>query len=160
MTDRQDASSTKASVASRERRSFLDALLGTGLVTTMAAMVYPVWRYLIPPESGSPETASVVVGPLADVPPNSGRVFRFGNRPGLLIRTADGELRAFNAICTHLDCTVQFKSDTAQIWCACHNGLYDLTGNVVSGPPPRSLEHFVVNVQGEPGKEEVVVSRA
>jgi Rieske Fe-S protein len=55
---------------------------------------------------------------------------------------------------------VQFKSDTAQIWCACHNGLYDLTGNVVSGPPPRSLEHFVVNVQGEPGKEEVVVSRA
>jgi len=62
-------------------------------------------------------------------------------------------------VCTHLDCTVQFKTDTSQLWCACHNGTYDLGGNVVSGPPPRSLERFVVNLRGEPGQEEIVVSR-
>jgi Rieske Fe-S protein len=77
-----------------------------------------------------------------------------------VVRTADGDVRAFSAVCTHLDCTVQFKTDTAQLWCACHNGTYDLGGNVVSGPPPRGLEKFVVNLRGEPGEEEIVVSRA
>ena len=91
----------------------------------------------------------------SQVKPNSGMLFKFGSRPGLLIRTQEGELKAFTAVCTHLDCTVQYKADTSQIWCACHNGFYDLSGNVVSGPPPRPLERFVVNQRGE----DVVVSR-
>ncbi len=142
------------------RRAFLDTILGTGFVTTLVAMAYPVWRFLIPPESGEPAVASVVAATLAEMPPNSGRLVRFGNRPGLLIRTAEGEFRAFSGICSHLDCTVQYQADTSQIWCACHNGFYDEAGNVVSGPPPRRLEQFIVNVRGDVGKEEVVVSRA
>ena len=68
-------------------------------------------------------------------------------------------MRAFSAVCTHLDCTVQFKTDTSQLWCACHNGTYDLRGNVVSGPPPRGLEQFTVNLRGEGDDAEIVVSR-
>jgi Rieske Fe-S protein len=142
------------------RRGFLDALLGVGFVSTAVAFVYPVWRYLVPPRLAEPATASAVVGALAEIKPNTGRLFKFGSRPGLLIRTPEGELRAYSAICTHLDCTVQYKDDTSQIWCACHNGFYDLGGNVVSGPPPRPLERLTVKLRGEPGKEEVVVSRA
>ena len=142
-----------------DRRAFLDAVLALGFVSTAVAVVYPVWRYLIPPASGEPATASAVAARLADVKPNSGLLFKFGSRPGLLVRTPDGELRAFNAICTHLDCTVQYKADTSQIWCACHNGMYDLAGNVVSGPPPRPLERLAVNVRGAPGQEDIVVAR-
>ena len=138
-----------------DRRGFLDGLLGAGFVSTIVAMAYPVWRFLIPPASGEPVTQSVVAAQASRVKPNSGMLFKFGSRPGLLIRTPDGDLQAFNAVCTHLDCTVQYKADTSQIWCACHNGLYDLSGNVVSGPPPRPLERFVVNLRGE----DVVVSR-
>lgn len=141
------------------RRTFLDTLLGLGFVASAAATLYPVWRFLNPPAVAEPPTASVVAAKLSDVAPNSGRVFRFGNIPAILVRTPDGELRAFNAICTHLDCTVQYKADTAQIWCACHNGMFDLGGNVVSGPPPRPLERLAVQVRGEPGDEEVVVLR-
>ena len=139
-----------------DRRGFLDSLLGAGFVSTIVAMAYPVWRYLIPPASGEPTTQSVVAAQASQVKPNSGMLFKFGSRPGLLIRNPDGELQAFNAVCTHLDCTVQYKTDTSQIWCACHNGLYDLSGNVVSGPPPRPLERLVVNQRGE----DIVVSRA
>jgi Rieske Fe-S protein len=138
-----------------DRRRFLDNLLGAGFVSTIVAMAYPVWRYLIPPASGEPATQSVVAAQASQVKPNSGMLFKFGSRPGLLIRNPDGELQAFNAVCTHLDCTVQYKADTSQIWCACHNGLYDLRGNVVSGPPPRPLERLVVNQRGE----DIVVSR-
>lgn len=142
-----------------ERRTFLDAVLGFGIVSSAAAILYPVWRFLIPPASGEPATASAVAARLAEVQPNTGILFRFGSTPGLLVRDPNGELRAFSAVCTHLDCTVQYAADTSQIWCACHNGFYDLAGNVVSGPPPRPLEQFAVDVRGEPGEEEVVVSR-
>jgi cytochrome b6-f complex iron-sulfur subunit len=139
-----------------DRRGFLDSLLGAGFVSTILAMVYPVWRFLIPPASGEPVTQSVVAAQASQVKANSGMLFKFGSRPGLLVRNPQGELQAFNAVCTHLDCTVQYKADTSQIWCACHNGLYDLSGNVISGPPPRPLERLVVNQRGD----DVVVSRA
>lgn len=145
--------------ASLERRGFLDILLGFGFVSTALAVLYPLWRYLNPPASGEATTTTATVGKASEIPPNSGVVFKFGNKPAILVRTPDGEFRAFTAVCTHLDCTVQYKSDTSQIWCACHNGIYDLGGNVVSGPPPRPLERFTVNLRGEPGQEEVVVTR-
>lgn len=150
---------TAPASAASPRRRFLDTVLGFGFFSTAVAFVYPVFRYMIPPASGEPSVASVVAARLAALKPNSGIVFKFGEKPGLVVRTADGTLRAFSAVCTHLDCTVQYKADTSQIWCACHNGLYDLGGNVVSGPPPRPLETLTVNVRGEPGNEEVVVSR-
>jgi cytochrome b6-f complex iron-sulfur subunit len=143
-----------------ERRTFLDTLLATGFVSTAVAVAYPVLRFLIPPPSGEPATASVVAGRAGALKPNSGAIFKFGSKPAIVVRTAEGDIRAFSAVCTHLDCTVQFKADTSQLWCACHNGTYDLGGNVVSGPPPRGLEKFTVNVRGEGDDAEIVVSRA
>jgi len=142
-----------------DRRSFLDALLAVGFVSTAAAIAYPVGRFLVPPASGEPATQSVVAGRAAALRLNSAAIFKFGSKPGIVVRTADGEVRAFSAVCTHLDCTVQFKTDTSQLWCACHNGTYDLRGNVVSGPPPRGLEQFTVNLRGEGDDAEIVVSR-
>lgn len=143
-----------------DRRSFLDAVLRVGFVSTAVAIAYPVARFLVPPASGEPATTSVVAAKAAALAPNSGLIFKFGSKPAIVIRTPEGDIRAFTAVCTHLECTVQFKTDISLIWCACHNGLYDLGGNVVSGPPPRPLEQFVVNLRGEPGEEEIVVSRA
>jgi Rieske Fe-S protein len=73
----------------------------------------------------------------------------------LLVRTADGEYRAMSAICTHLNCTVQYRSDVREVWCACHNGFYDLNGRNVAGPPPRPLESYDVHIKGD----EIFVSR-
>jgi Rieske Fe-S protein len=142
-----------------KRRTFLDAVLGIGFVSTALSVLYPVWRFVVPPATAEPITDSVVAGRVTDFKPNTGTVLKFGARPALLIRKPDGEFRAFTGVCTHLDCTVQYKADTSQIWCACHNGLYDLSGQVVSGPPPRPLDVFSVRLRGEPGQEEVVVSR-
>jgi Rieske Fe-S protein len=72
-----------------------------------------------------------------------------GGKPVLLFRTSTGELKALTAICTHLACTVQYRSDRSDIWCACHNGVYNLTGTNVSGPPPRPLTPMEVNVRGD-----------
>jgi Rieske Fe-S protein len=138
-----------------ERRRLVEILLGGGLVASVASFLYRVLRYLVPPavpELGGDEVVAAKVGELKL---NGSKIFRFGNRPGILILTAEGEYQALSATCTHLGCTVQFRSDLHEIWCACHNGLYDLNGRNISGPPPRPLEAFQVQVRGD----EVVVRR-
>lgn len=138
------------------RRGFVDWLLGTSLGAFAVSALYPVTRYLIPPEVPESSVNSVTLG-LApgDVAPNSGHIFQFGSKPGILVRTAAGELRAFSGRCTHLDCTVQFREDLGHIWCACHNGHFDLSGRNIAGPPPEPLTPFDVNVRGD----QIVVTR-
>jgi len=131
------------------RRGLLTWLLGTSLGATLAAALYPVFRFVIPPEVGEAPVNRVLAGKLTDLPANSGKIFRFGSRPGLLVRTPDGAVRAFSATCTHLNCTVQYRPDFQNIWCACHNGVYDLQGKNISGPPPRPLEAYKVDVAGD-----------
>jgi cytochrome b6-f complex iron-sulfur subunit len=141
---------------SQARRSFLDYLLGTSVFATLAAIVYPIIRFMSPPQIVESAENSVVAAKVSEVPVNSGKIFKFGNKPGILVRTATGEFKAFSAVCTHLECIVQYKSDTKQIWCACHNGQYNLSGKNVGGPPPRPLEEYKVNTRGD----DVVVTRA
>jgi cytochrome b6-f complex iron-sulfur subunit len=130
------------------RRRFVVVLLGGGFLATAVAFLYPVLRYLVPPKATDMGSDAVVAGRVGELKPNSGKVFRFGNRPGLLVRTSSGEYRAMSATCTHLSCTVQYRDDLRQVWCACHNGRYDLNGRNISGPPPRPLEAFEVQVRG------------
>jgi cytochrome b6-f complex iron-sulfur subunit len=138
-----------------DRRSFLKFVLGGGLLALAGTILYPIMAYLKPPKQGEVEVTSVSAGKLGEIENESGRIVKFGTKPVVLIRTASGELRAFSATCTHLDCTVQFRKDFGLIWCACHNGKYDLNGRNVSGPPPRPLDEYRVVVQGD----EVFVSK-
>ena len=116
------------------------------LGAVMVSALYPAFRFVIPPEVAEAPTNTVHAGDLAELPPGSGKVFRFGSKPGILVRTATGEVRAFSAICTHLNCTVQFREDMQNIWCACHNGRFDLNGGNIAGPPPRPLERYRVDI--------------
>ena len=138
-----------------ERRGVVRWILGGGLATSVASFIYPAIRFMNPPDLPEASVNEVLAGKINDFKLNTGAIVRFGSRPALLIRVGEVDFRAFSAVCTHLNCTVQFKSETHQIWCACHNGLFDLNGKVVSGPPPRPLEEFAVGVRGD----EVVISR-
>ncbi|NIM49596.1 MAG: Rieske 2Fe-2S domain-containing protein [Gemmatimonadales bacterium] len=139
------------------RRRFVNWLLGTSLGGLLLTLLYPVGRYLIPPAAAEAAANSVTLDlSPEELAPNSGRIFKFGNRPAILINTSSGELRAFSAVCTHLACTVQYRPDLGHIWCACHNGHFDLNGTNIAGPPPRPLQPYVVNVRGE----RVVVSKS
>lgn len=133
----------------QSKRRFIGVLLGGSLLAWIGSVLFPVFSYLKPPKQAEVEVKSVKVGKLADLEKDSGMIVRFGNKPVILVRTASDELRAFDATCTHLDCTVQYKKDMGVIWCACHNGKYDLTGRNISGPPPRPLQTYRVVVQGD-----------
>ncbi len=138
-----------------QRRSLVRWLLGTGVGASIASFLYPAIRFMDPPSIPEASVNEVAAGKVQDLKANSGKIVKFGSKPVLLVRVDDKEWRAFSAVCTHLNCTVQFRDDTHQIWCACHNGTYDLNGKVISGPPPAPLEEFTVRLRGD----DVVVAR-
>lgn len=139
----------------KTRRSFLNCLLGTTVGAFLVTVFYPVVKFLVPPKAAEPAPKTVIAGKVGELESNSGKIFKFGTKPGILINTPEGELRAFTAICTHLECTVQYRSDYEHIWCACHNGHYDLSGRNISGPPPRPLTEFKLNIRDD----EIFVSK-
>ena len=137
------------------KREFINYILTGALMALAVTAAYSLSRYIMPPEGTETAVSSVVAGKMGALLPNSGKIFKFGDKPGLLINTAGGELLAFNAVCTHLNCTVQYDPQARYIWCPCHNGRFDLNGKVISGPPPRPLEQYKVNIRGE----DIVVSK-
>ncbi len=119
-------------------------------------VVYPLARYLVPPRIPEATTRRVTAAKKDELAPGQSKTFPFGSQPGILIRDADGNYRALSAVCTHLGCTVQYRAGDRVIWCPCHNGVYDLEGRNVSGPPPAPLERYVVHVEGS----DVIVEKA
>jgi Rieske Fe-S protein len=153
-TDGSDSSTEARPAAPRGRRRLLGILVGSGVVASLVSFIYPILEFILPPTVAEMDTDTVAAqeGELA---PGTGKIFRFGSQPALLIRLADGTYRAMTAVCTHLNCTVQYRPREQDIWCACHNGVYNLQGGNVSGPPPRPLKQFAVHLRGK----EIVVSR-
>lgn len=137
------------------RRRVLGFLVGSGVMASFVSFVYPILSFVLPPASGE-QDADVVAAKVNELAANAAKIFRMGNRPGILVRMADGDYRAFSGVCTHLNCTVQYRQREHDVWCACHNGVYNLKGGVVSGPPPKPLEEFKVHTRGQ----DVVVTRA
>lgn len=131
------------------RRSFVDYFLGGGFMALLGSVFFPVLKYVMPPAIPQAVQNDVVAGKVGELAPNAAKIFRFGNKPGILVCTPEGEYRAFSAVCTHLQCTVQYRQDFKHIWCACHNAHFDLNGRNIEGPPPRPLEEYRVEVRGE-----------
>jgi len=132
-----------------ERRKFINGLMVIGGIGTLGAAIYPVVEYLVPPDSGEPTVTSLKVGKLSEFEMNSSKIIKFGRIPVMLIRDESGDLHALAATCTHLDCIVQYRQDAKQIVCACHNGVFDLKGRNLSGPPPKPLEEFAVIIKDD-----------
>lgn len=136
--------------------------LGLGVIGACyaGALGYPVYRYLATPAQRARAAGQVtsVALPVADLPgAGSATMFKFGARPAMLIHHADGSLVCFDAVCTHLGCTVSFEPAKQRIYCACHGGVYDWhTGDALAGPPPRGLTRYQVEV----ADGQVVIARA
>ena len=141
------------------RRGFL-AAAGVAGAAYLAALAYPVYRYLASPIEQSAAASAVTEVTLKDaqkLSPGSVLMFKFGTQPAMLIHHKDGSWVGLGAVCSHLGCTVQYQPGPNRIHCFCHGGEYDpQTGTNIGGPPPKPLKKYVVKV----AEDSVVVSRA
>ncbi|MFL5691862.1 MAG: ubiquinol-cytochrome c reductase iron-sulfur subunit [Ktedonobacteraceae bacterium] len=51
--------------------------------------------------------------------------------------------------CVHLGCTVPFRDDCVSFKCPCHGSHYNVDGEFLDGPAPRSLDRFALSFNGE-----------
>ncbi len=64
-----------------------------------------------------------------------------------VVRQDEQAVRVFSNICTHLGCRVTWHPNSAHYVSPCHDGHFALTGEVISGPPPRSLDEFTTKIE-------------
>ncbi|MDX2129560.1 MAG: Rieske (2Fe-2S) protein [Chloroherpetonaceae bacterium] len=142
----KEIQSSASEPKSEGRRNILGYIVGAigGLFTLTS--LYPVIRFVVPPEKKVKSVSSAVVGKETDVPPNSGKIFKFNDQP-VFVLNSNGELSAMSAKCTHLGCNVQWQPQEKVVWCACHNAKYNTDGTKLSGPQPADLAKFAVKVQ-------------
>jgi thiosulfate dehydrogenase (quinone) large subunit len=95
--------------------------------------------------SAQPSAAAAAnqIATLSSLQPRSAMPFTdpASGDPAMLLRLADGSVVAFDAICTHQGCTVQYDQPSGLLYCPCHGAVFDPTHNadVLQGPAPVAL---------------------
>jgi cytochrome b6-f complex iron-sulfur subunit len=142
------------------RRRLLDVLLKVTVVGWVASCLYPVISYLKPlPQQGVTGPVGLTRAEVLTIENKKFAIVPVGAKRVLVLEDGDGELHALDARCTHEGCTVRYLPGEALISCACHNARFDLTGRVLSGPPPRPLPKYIAR-RGPDGGIVVDVSSA
>jgi Rieske Fe-S protein len=131
-------------VTRRELTKFLT--LGSGLLAGASCALAVVG------EGGAHAAAAEVrVTAASEVPPGGSRLFRYptDGDPCILLRDAEGGLRAYSQVCTHLSCAVVHRPREHVLFCPCHHGYFsEREGTVISGPPTRRLPRVRLEVRG------------
>ena len=147
----QPGSDAQSEAPELSRRRLIKYLVGFSVVATAVGVLTPVVGYLWPPSKASAgEHGRVEVGKTTDFPVGQGKVVPVNDKPVLVVNTAQGGLKAFSAICTHLGCIVEWDQPRRFILCPCHDGRFNpINGAVISGPPPTPLPELPVSVDGD-----------
>jgi len=121
--------------------------MGATLAAT-AGMMHPVIRYACHKiKLPLPAKVAIPMEAAKKMPLNSAEYFSYGWMPAILVRNPDGAFTAFNATCTHLDCTVTYEPDQKGFLCNCHMGTFDINGTNTGGPPPRPMEQLDIKIE-------------
>src|SRR6266852_8894984 len=68
----------------------------------------------------------------------------------LFVKDKNGDLWvALYQRCVHLGCTVPFRNECVSFKCPCHGSHYNVDGEYLDGPAPRSLDRFSLSFNGE-----------
>jgi cytochrome b6-f complex iron-sulfur subunit len=140
--------------ASFSRRHFLE-LVGAGAVGIAAAgsMVLSA-EYLAPNVVREPPTRFRAGRP-DEYPPGSVTLDK--KNKVFIVRAKEGYFYSLSAVCTHLGCIANWKSDEGIVACPCHGSKFDRDGNVIAGPAPRSLPRFSLTLDD---RGQLVVDKA
>jgi Rieske Fe-S protein len=144
------------------RRNILD--LATWAIGGLIGIGFgiPAIAYVISPALKKPETQEWIrLGAVAKVEPGIPTLFKVtikrqtgwiasDEEISVYVLTTDGrEFIAMSNVCTHLGCRVRWIVEQNEFFCPCHNGVFDQSGNVVSGPPPKPLDRYEIKIEND-----------
>ena len=73
--------------------------------------------------------------------------------PGVLVKLPTGKVVAFDAVCTHAGCTVEFDPGSGFLFCPCHGATFDPGHGaaVVAGPTNVPLTELPIRIDSKTG---------
>jgi thiosulfate dehydrogenase [quinone] large subunit len=100
-----------------------------------------------PSGAGGSHPAGTAIGPAKDVPVGGAASFadpRTGD-PSIVIQPTAGQFVAFDAVCPHAGCTVNYDQSAGLIVCPCHGSQFNAsTGAVQVGPAATGLTPITI----------------
>ena len=128
------------------RRYFLEVVGGGAIgVAGVGAMVLTT-QFLSPNVLREP-SSKFKAGPTENFPPDSVTLNKEQNV--FVVRRKEGYFYAVSAVCTHLGCIANWKSEEGIIACPCHGSKFDKEGKVLDGHAPRPLPRFAMTLDGQ-----------
>ncbi|MFN2581528.1 MAG: ubiquinol-cytochrome c reductase iron-sulfur subunit [Candidatus Dormibacteria bacterium] len=152
---------------SRRQFMVLGTGVGAGLIGVLVSI--PALGFLLSPLFQQKRVSWVTVGPIdnipvgvptpliASLPSDQGIPTSPEQRVVYVLRKADGTVKAFSNICTHLQCDVHWETRLQQFLCPCHGGLYDIDGKNIGGPPPQPLPEWINRITYNPATQQHVL---
>jgi menaquinol-cytochrome c reductase iron-sulfur subunit len=143
---------------------FMGALLGIPLLLFLFGPTLRgryAWRWLgraVPPTLRSRDPW-VRVGPIEEIPRGAAalRTVRVPVQDGWIredalvavyvSRISSDQIAVFDIHCTHMGCPVRWNAASKRFLCPCHGGVFDASGDVLTGPPPRPLDRYAVKTE-------------
>ncbi len=120
----------------------------------------PVIGYLVSPALRAQEPDTWIrLGLLEEIPIGIPTLFQFNrsiingwektvtSHGVFAIRKDATSVLVLSNICTHLGCRVSWHPDIQEYVSPCHDGHFDMVGNVTFGPPPRPLDEYQTKVE-------------
>lgn len=127
------------------RRDFLNEITLGALGIAGLGSVAVTYQYFSPNVLFEPSTTFRAGNP--DLYPVNSVTF-LQDQLVYVVRTAAG-FYAVSAVCTHLGCVTQWKSDAGMIACPCHGSKFQANGTKIEGPAPRPLPHFAISLTAD-----------
>jgi len=137
------------------RRQFLRNSIFAAGGTIAAGLLYPAVRYFLYPAIRSQETPPFTpLVPLATITIGQPIFLTYEERTkdgwavvtkskgAWVVYRGGDDVTVFNPSCTHLGCGYSWSTEKALFLCPCHAGVFDISGKVLSGPPPRPLDRI------------------
>jgi thiosulfate dehydrogenase [quinone] large subunit len=157
---------------SPERRALLQSGLLAVIAVAVSSLAVPFRILGVEPPSPaqSPEPSSnrqssngIGVASTADVDAHTAVAFTVpfdapaplpAGDPAIIVRLADGSYVAFDAVCTHAGCTVEWDAADASLACPCHGAVFDPQhgGAAVVGPAQDPLASIPIVVDTASGR--------
>jgi cytochrome b6-f complex iron-sulfur subunit len=69
----------------------------------------------------------------------------------LWLSNSEQGVSAIYKVCTHLGCLYNWNNQEGKFLCPCHGSQFQLNGEYIRGPAPRSLDRFIIQIVDQQG---------
>ena len=141
------------------RRKFFHWMTGIAASLIGVGLAIPLVGYVISPAFKRREQPWIDVGREGDLPVGKPKQLDYvttlkdgwmetkAEKAVWAIKQTDGQVIVFSPICTHLGCGYRWEDSDRTFKCPCHGSVFDISGKVVAGPAPRSLDVLPTKIE-------------